>query len=299
MRDTANKSECMNRIKDLSKMRILDIISKSGKPEVYSKGTSFMWTDEHISKQLLNIHLNVDSDLASRKKPTIETTVNWILEIQKEKGKLNILDLGCGPGLYAELFAEKGHTVTGVDISKTSIDYARKSAKNKGLHVNYIKANYLNINLEPDKYDLIVLIYTDLGVLIPSEREILLKMIYHALKKGGTFIFDVLKDKDIENKISPKTWEANDSGFWKESPYLALSESYLYQEEKVILFQHIIIDAFENIETYRFWTHFFSKTDIYKMLEFHHFTDIRFKEDILPHEDIWNGDNVIFTITSK
>jgi 2-polyprenyl-3-methyl-5-hydroxy-6-metoxy-1,4-benzoquinol methylase len=280
-------------------MKITDIISQSEKPELYAKATSFMWTDEHISKQLLDIHLNVDTNLASRKKPTIERTANWILETQKEKGKLNILDLGCGPGLYAEIFAEKGHSVTGVDISKNAVEYAQKSAKVKGLNINYINANYLEIYIEPDKYDLVVLIYTDLGVLMPGERENLLKMIYGVLKKGGTFIFDVLKDKDIENKTSPKTWDANNSGFWKESPYLALSESFLYPEEKVILFQHNIIDTMDNIETYRFWTHFFSKSDVRKMLEPNSFIDIRFREDILPNEDIWSGDNVIFTITSK
>ncbi len=280
-------------------MIISEIISKSEKPKLYAKGTSFMWTDEHISKQLLDVHLNVDTDLASRKKPTIEKTANWILETQKEKGKLNILDLGYGPGLYAEIFAEKGHSVTGVDISKNSIEYAQKSAKVKRLDVNYINANYLKINIEPNKFDLVVLIYTDLGVLTPSERENLLKMIYCVLKKGGTFIFDVLKDKNIENKTAPKTWEANNSGFWKKSPYLALSESFLYQEEKIILFQHSIIDTIDNIETYRFWTHFFSKNDLRKMLEPNNFIDIRFREDILPNEGIYSGDNVIFTITSK
>lgn len=280
-------------------MKITEIISQSEKPELYEKGTSFMWNDEHISKQLLNVHLNADIDLGSRKKSTIEETAKWILETQIDKGKLSILDLGCGPGLYAEIFAEKGHSITGVDISKNSINYAKKSAKDKKLDTNYINANYLEINLESDKYDLVVLIYTDLGVLIPSERENLLKIIYRVLKKGGTFIFDVLKDKDIENKTSPKTWEANNNGFWKESPYLALSESFLYQEEKVILFQHNIIGTEGNIETYRFWTHFFSQNDVSKMLEPHNFIDIRFREDILPKGDMWSGDNVIFTITSK
>jgi ubiquinone/menaquinone biosynthesis C-methylase UbiE len=280
-------------------MKIIEIISQSEKPELYEKGTSFMWTDEHISKQLLNIHLNADIDLGSRKRTTIEKTAHWILETQKEKGKLNILDLGCGPGLYTEIFAEKGHSIMGVDISKNSIEYARKSAKDKGLNANYLNANYLEINLESDNYDLIVLIYTDLGVLMSGERDSLLKMIYRVLKKGGTFIFDVLKDKDIEIKTSPKTWEAYNSGFWKEYPYLALSESYLYLEEKVILFQHNIIDTAGNIETYRFWTHFFSQNDVREMLNPHNFVDILFREDILPKGDMWSGDNVIFTIASK
>jgi hypothetical protein len=47
------------------------------------------------------------------------------------------------------------------------------------------------------------------------------------------------------------------------------------------------------------YTHFFSKHDVCKMLEPHKFIDIHFRDDILPNEDIWSGDNVIFTITSK
>ena len=280
-------------------MDITDIVLKAEKPKIYEPGTAFMWTDEHISKQLLNIHLNPDIDLGSRKRSTIEKTANWILDTQQVKGKLNILDLGCGPGLYTEIFASKGHNVTGVDISKNSIEYAKKSAKDKKLEINYLNANYLDIELEEDKYDLIVLIFTDLGVLSPSERETLLKMIYRILKKGGAFIFDVLRDNEIEKKVSPRAWEANNSGFWKETPYLALSQSFLYQDEKVILFQHNIIDTEENIETYRFWTHFFSQTDIKKMLAAHNFIEVTFRDDILPESDIWNGDNVIFTIASK
>ena len=280
-------------------MNITNIIPKIEKPKIYEKGTAFMWTDKHISKQLLNIHLNPDIDLGSRKKSTIEKTANWILNTQKEKGKLTILDLGCGPGLYTEIFAEKGHKVTGIDISKNSIEYAIKSAENKKLDITYLNTSYLEVDLKSDKYDLVVLIYTDLGVLTPTERESLLEMIFRILKKGGTFIFDVLKDQEIEKKTSPKTWEVSNIGFWKESPYLALSESFLYQKEKVILFQHSIVDTEENIETYRFWTHFFSQTDVKKMLDAHNFIDINFKEDILPEGDMWNGDNVIFTMTSK
>ncbi len=280
-------------------MKISEIISKSEKPELYEKGSAFMWTDRHISKQLLNVHLNPDIDLASRKKSTIEKTANWILERQKKKGKLNILDLGCGPGLYTEIFADKGHDVTGIDISINSIEYAKRSAEDKKLDISYLNTSYLEVDLESDNYDLVVMIFTDLGVLSPTEREKLLVMIFRVLKKGGAFIFDVLKDREIEKKTAPKTWEVSNNGFWKESPYLALSESILYHEEKVILFQHIIIDAEEKIETYRFWTHFFSQDDVRKMLDIRNFIDITFREDVLPEGDMWNGDNVIFTMTTK
>ncbi len=280
-------------------MKITEIISLAEKPKLYEKGTSFMWTDEHISKQLLQIHLNPDIDLASRKKSTIEKTVKWILETQNTIKKINILDLGCGPGLYTEIFAKNGHNVTGVDISKNSIDYAIKSAEKKGLNINYQIGSYLDIDFGKEKYDLIILIYTDLGVLLPTERETLLTNINSALKKGGVFIFDVLKDKGLNEKISPKTWEASNVGFWKNTPHLVLSESFLYEKEKIILSQHSIIDNSGDIETYRFWTHFFSQQDIAEMLEQQNFRNTEFRGDILPEGDLWNGDNVIFTKCEK
>lgn len=280
-------------------MKIQDILSKSIKPGIYEKGTSFMWTDEYISKQLLHIHLNPDVDLASRKTTTIKSTVEWILKMQPQNKKLEILDLGCGPGLYSEIFAGYGHNVTAIDISKTSIDYAKKEAALKNLNISYINANYLELSLPENKYDLITLIYTDFGVLLPSERNELLNMIYRLLKKGGMLIFDVLKDNRIDEKALPPKWEVSNSGFWKELPYIVLSESFLYKEKKVILYQHIILDEHDNIDVYRFWTHFFSEPDLENMLTEHRFGRINFYDDVLPSGDLWTGDNVIFCTAIK
>jgi 2-polyprenyl-3-methyl-5-hydroxy-6-metoxy-1,4-benzoquinol methylase len=43
------------------------------------------------------------------------------------KGK-KILDIGCGPGLYASLLTQKGAVVHGMDISKELIGIAKKEA---------------------------------------------------------------------------------------------------------------------------------------------------------------------------
>jgi hypothetical protein len=85
----------------------------------------------------------------------------------------------------------------------------------------------------------------------------------------------------------------------KPLPYLTPSESFLYQEEEVILFQHIIIDSEENIDIYLFLTHFFSQNDVSKILDTFNFNNISFREDILTEGDMWNGGNVIFVVTLK
>lgn len=279
-------------------MDIKNIITKVLKPTLYETGTSVMWTDEHISKQLLQVHLNEDLDLASRKMSAIKKTAEWILE--KVPGKsLNILDLGCGPGLYTEILAQKGHALTGVDFSKSSINYAQEEAQKKNLDISYIKTNYLELDLKENSFDLIILIFTDLGVLLPEEREKMVRLAYKLLKPGGTFTFDVLNDKSIEKKLAPKNWEVAEQGFWKPKPYFALSDSFMYEKEKVILYQHILLDEKQNLDIYRFWTHFFSHSDLEHILQETGFGNFSFHENVLPEGDLWNGDNVTFTVAKK
>jgi len=276
---------------------IKEILKYSLKPAIYEPGTSVMWTDKHIAEQLLLVHLNQDIDLASRKKTTIDTTINWILN-HTDKEKMPVLDLGCGPGLYAEILTQKGHKVTGVDFSQNSISYAKNEAEKKNLDIKYVQKNYLELDYE-NQFDLVILIYTDFGVLLPEERNRLLSIIYKSLKPGGVFIFDVLNDKDLNKKAVPKNWELSEKGFWKDRPYLALSDSFIYQEKNVILYQHIILEENGSYDVYRFWTHFFNNEILTDLLKSHEFRNIGLHDDILPEEDLWSGNNVTFCTALK
>ena len=278
-----------------NKMKISQLLKYNKKPDLYTPGTAVMWTDEHISKQLLEVHLNTEIDLASRKKSSIEKTVNWILDKTK-KQQLNILDLGCGPGLYSEILAQKGHNVTGVDFSKNSIEYARKQADKKHLDIHYINQNYLKLELNENQFDLIIIIYTDYCVLNPNERSQFLTNIRKWLKPGGTFIFDANSDKNLEKKVSPNSWKIAENGFWRNEPYLALSASFLYEKEKVILYQHIVTNDNGNAKIYRFYTHFFSENELAKELTENGFTEFNFYNNVLPESDLWNGENIIFCV---
>jgi SAM-dependent methyltransferase len=144
-----------------------------------------------------------------------------------------------------------------------------------------------------------MMVFTDFGVLKPHERKTLIRNIHRALKPGGIFMFDVLSDRNLEIKVSERTWEMEESGFWKHSPYLILSDSFLYPNEKVILFQNIVMDESGTFDVYRFWTHFFESDDLRKMLEPEGFENIEGFDDVLPEIDMWNGDNVLFCRARK
>jgi len=276
-----------------------ELIEKlSKKPQLYQKGTSVMWTDPYISKQLLKLHINPEHDIASRSKSKIENISHWILK-HSDKPKMKILDLGCGPGLYTELLAQKGHLITGVDFSENSIQYAIKQAKNKQLDIEYLNKNYLNLEFE-NQFDLVMMIYLDFCVLLPEERDKVLENIFRSLKKGGIFICDIVNEKNIEKKILSQAWEVQKCGFWSEKPYIALTNGYHYPEAKVFANHHIVIRENGESDSYIFWNHYYETNDLVSIFRLKGFSDIKNNENVLPEcDNSWNGENVTFFVAKK
>ncbi|NIV35509.1 MAG: methyltransferase domain-containing protein, partial [Anaerolineae bacterium] len=102
------------------------------KPAPFTPGEPLFWDDPHISKGMLATHLDPTIDLASRRPETIDRTVAWIVETLGLEPGDSVLDLGCGPGLYTQRFAQRGQRVSGVDYSRRSIEYAGQQAEEKG-----------------------------------------------------------------------------------------------------------------------------------------------------------------------
>lgn len=210
------------------------------KPALYAPGTAKFWDDPHISKGMLDAHLNPDQDAASRKRGTIRESVRWIAEAFPPSRYRALLDLGCGPGLYAEDFHAAGYRVTGVDLSKRSIEYAQASALSKKLDIRYLRGDYLGVCL-PEQYDLVTLIYCDFGVLPDSDRAKLLRRVYGWLRSGGCLLFDVFTPAAYAGREEHRDWEyCANGGFWSEKPYLCLNSLYRYEEESTFLRQHIV-----------------------------------------------------------
>lgn len=278
-------------------MNIKKIMSLVNGVKPYEKGTAIMWTDEYISKQLLEVHINPDINLASRKEKSIDKTVNWILnELDRKNGE--ILDLGCGPGLYTEKLAKKGYKVTGIDFSENSIEYAKNRAIQNNLDVNYVCKNYLKLDFK-EKFDLIIMIYCDFGVLSIEEREVLLENVYDALKPGGIFIFDALNKYTIDNLKFERNWEFSEGGFWQNRSYLCLSQSSHFPEKKAILDENIIIDEENNYKIYRFWNHYFDGDDIKNIFEKLGFRKIKDYQNLLGNDGLYNDKGVTFYKATK
>ena len=88
------------------------------KPSLYAPSSAPFWDDEHISEYMLKAHLDPEIDAASRRHDFIEQSAKWIAQYCKVRPGMKLLDLGCGPGLYAERFCKEGFRVTGLDYSR-------------------------------------------------------------------------------------------------------------------------------------------------------------------------------------
>ena len=97
------------------------------------------------------------------------------------KGK-KILDVGCGPGLYASLLTQKGAVIHGMDISKEFIRIAKEEAPT----TEFILGNAERLPYKNSEFD-IVTAFTVLHYLNSWDQA--LKEIHAILKKDGIFIF--------------------------------------------------------------------------------------------------------------
>lgn len=222
------------------------------KPAPFTPGEPLFWNDPHISKQMLDVHLNPNIDAASRKPEVIDRTIKWLIEILGLQPGASLLDLGCGPGLYASRLAQAGFHLTGVDYSLRSIKYASAYARENDLDVVYRYQNYLELDDE-NLYDAAFLIYGDFCPLNPKERAMLLKNIQRALKPNGYFVLDVTTREHRKKYGNKNNWYVAPSGFWKPGLHLVLEEGFDYPEQSIWLDQYTVIEADEKISVYRNW----------------------------------------------
>lgn len=237
-------------------------ISMLEKPPLYTKTTIPFWDDEHISRQMLKAHLDPNFEGASRKLEFIENSVRWIKEVLPAAEYRQIIDIGCGPGIYAEKFTKEGYQVTGIDFSRRSVDYAKSEAKKKKMDICYLCQDYLKLDLDKT-FDLAVMIYCDYGALSTTDRKTVMRIAFNHLRKGGRFLFDVFSISEYKRFEEAQTWEiCTDGGFWSREPYIAFHGRYKYSDHATL--EQTAIISEDAVHNYYLWNTYFSQEALMK-----------------------------------
>ena len=141
-----------------------------------------------------------------------------------------ILDLGCGTGSYTQFFAKKNYQITGVDISKSMIDIAKKKIRNKK-NVSFIVKDIRKLKLKK-KFDIVVSLFDVLSFLkYKNDANTFFKNLNLHLKKNGIAIFDFWSQSAVE-KLKPlkRTKIIKNNGF----KYIKSSNPVWFKEKKII-----------------------------------------------------------------
>jgi SAM-dependent methyltransferase len=120
-----------------------------------------------------------------------------------------VLVLGCGTGPGACHFAEAGMRVTGIDISPTAIDLAKKQAADRGLDVTWIVGDACDLN-RAGRFDAVLDAHMLHCLALAADRTALIRSVADTLVVGGRFIIATM----IANEATtfPDRLELDDEG---------------------------------------------------------------------------------------
>ncbi len=242
------------------------VLQHSSKPRLFEQGEEHFWDDPHISQSMLEAHLDPTHDAASRRPQTIDKTIDHLVQSKILKPGNEVLDLGCGPGLYASRLGQQGMGVTGIDISARSIEYARNYALQHSLNIDYRIMDFFEIKFQ-NKFDAALQIYGELCTLSDEKRDDFLAKVHQSLKPEGLFIFDVSCRMVPATNVNSSHWDIGEGGFWRPGRHLVLEQNYTYPEQAVCLHQNMVIDNEGTISIYRNWFHDYTLQSLTPVLE--------------------------------
>jgi 2-polyprenyl-3-methyl-5-hydroxy-6-metoxy-1,4-benzoquinol methylase len=256
----------------------LEEINSSPAPfQFYTADT--LWTDNHISKKMLESDLNENIEVSIQNREFINHSVDWIVTHFGIEKNRRVADFGCGMGTYATQLAEKGADVTGIDFSETFIQHAKEVAKQKEMDIIYVLQDYLEFETE-ERFDLITLLLCDFCALSPSQRKTMLKKFYKFLKPDGSVLIDVYSLNAFNQREEAETYEHSRlNGFWSPENYYCIQNTFKYDEEKVVLDKYTIIEKERTRIAYN-WLQYYSEDSLRKEFEENGFKVEGFYSDV-------------------
>jgi ubiquinone/menaquinone biosynthesis C-methylase UbiE len=141
-----------------------------------------------------------------------------------------VLDLACGTGAAALVFAAAGCSVVGIDLSAAMLEQAQYKAEQAGLPITYIQADMRTLAdvlpdgvRQPASFDLVMCLGGSLNELVAEDD---LQRVFAGaallLKPGGSFVFDRATQAEYQ------TWNSRDE--------------ILYNNQDYVIYQHLTRD---------------------------------------------------------
>ncbi len=282
-------------------MNLLDLVARQPIPEPWSEGEKIPWNDPEFSQRMLHEHLSQAHDLASRRTDRIDRHVAWIHNTILDQQASRILDLGCGPGLYATRLARLGHTVTGIDFAPSSIVYARQQAADARLACRFIQSDIRRADVGTDAFEMAMLIFGEFNVFHPDDAQAILRKVQAALTDDGLLILEVHTPDAVRHTgQSPSSWHSSDAGLFSDRPHLLLIENFWLSERQIAIERYFVIDAEDaNVTRHAAAMQSYSEEQIQVLLQACGFHDMGIYPSLHGETDTAQADFFVVTARKK
>ncbi len=123
----------------------------------------------------------------------------------RKKNKISsVLDIGCGPGVYAKDLAGQGKSVTALDISNEMLNFAKEHCKThlgetNFNNINFIHSSFEAFNGEKNKFDLILATFM---LSYFPDLDFFFRKVNRLLEKRGKIITSMLHPIRLFSDVS-------------------------------------------------------------------------------------------------
>lgn len=219
------------------------IIDRALLPEPWAGEAKIPWHEPGFSERMLAEHLSQAHDAASRRLETVDAQVRWIHEVLLGGESGRVLDLGCGPGLYANRLARLGHTLHGIDFSPASIRYARAEGESEQLPARFILSDIRSADYGSGS-DCALLFYGELNAFSPGDALLILSKVRQSLRRGGCLFLEPHTFASLQSTGDPdSSWRTLGRGLFSDRSHLMLEESFWDTDSSVRIHRWFVVDV--------------------------------------------------------
>lgn len=232
----------MNQVTDLLAKALWRIYHRPERPTPWTRGGNLPWDDPAFSERMLREHLDQSHSAASRVDSERRLQIEWLWKKLNLKVGTHLLDVTCGPGLYAVELARRGCLVTGVDFSPAAMAHARLLAANEGVaaQCTFVEQDVRQMRYPEASFEAALFLYGQLAVFTKAEAQALLERIAQALKPGGKLCVELLNQARVDKKDNT-WWFTGHTGLWGDTPFLHLGERFWDAETEISIERFQII----------------------------------------------------------
>ena len=232
------------------------------------------YNDWFNSKFYLKVYSHRDDTEAER-------LVNLIIKELELPSGTKVLDMACGSGRHAIIFARKGFDVTAVDLSKLLISEAEKNADENNVQIKFVLSDILKFQTEC-RYKIVLNLFTSFGYFDNDEENFqVIKKAYDLIEDGGFFVLDYFNKNFLMKNLIPTTVFSENS--YRITQNRMISGNRV-QKNITIENKDSVVEFYESVRVYNYEeiSEFISKAGFKKDFNYGDYDGNRFNLDSSP-----------------